>query len=248
LRESRRFALRKAFIVAGLVLTAAFIFSSPHFTAAQQSMAKGEARAVTAAPDFSGVWFVRAYRRNILPNEDPPFQPWAEAVFKKRQLEQTHADPNHGPDPTARCIPPGIPRTMLQPLPFEIIHARDRVVMVFEYQSLIRQIFTDGRGHAKDFDPTYMGDAIGHFEGDTLVVDTTGFNDKTWLDPQGLPHTGALHVVEHIRRTDHDTLVDDYTIEDPKAYTKPWTAQLIFSLKPDWQIKEYVCAENNKVR
>ncbi len=149
-------------------------------------------------------------------------QPWAEAVLKKRDMENTQADPDTGPDPTERCIPPGVPRIMLQPFPWEIVHARDRVVMIFEYQSLVRQIFTDGRGHPKDLDPTYMGHSIGKYEGDTLVV-------------------------ERIRRTAHDTLQIDYTIDDPKAYTKTWTAQKIFKLKPDWQIKEYVCAENNEV-
>jgi hypothetical protein len=137
---------------------------------------------------------------------------------------------------------------MLQPFPWEIVQARDRVIMIFEYQSLVRQIFTDGRGHPKDLEPTYMGNAIGKFEGDTLVIDTIGFNDKTWLDPMGLPHSDALHVVERLRRVDHDTLVDDYTIEDPKAYKKIWTTQKTFKLKPDWQIQEYVCTENNTVK
>ena len=120
--------------------------------------------------------------------------------------------------------------------------------MIFEYQSLVRQIFTDGRGHPKDLEPTYMGHSIGKWEGDTLLVDTIGFNGKTWLDPKGLPTTDALHVTEKIRRVDHNHLVDDYTIDDPKAYTKPWTVQKVFELKPDWQIQEYVCAENNTVR
>lgn len=207
-----------------------------------------QALALAAVPDLAGVWYVSEYRKNILPNEDPPFQPWAEALFKKRQIEAAQADPDKGPDPTPRCIPPGIPRTMLQPFPWEIVQARDRVIMIFEYQSLVRQIFTDGRGHPKDLDPTYMGNSIGRYEGDTLVVDAVGFNDKTWLDPKGLPHSDALHVVERIRRADHNTLVDDYTIDDPKAYTKTWTAQKTFTLKPDWQIQEYVCAENNLVR
>jgi len=198
--------------------------------------------------DFSGVWFIDEYRRNLLPNEDPPFQPWAAAKFKERQSEKLHQDPDAGPDPTERCIPPGIPREMLQPFPWEIVQTRDRLIMIFEYQSLVRQIFTDGRGHPKDLEPTYMGNAIGRFEGDTLIVDTVGFNDKTWLDPMGLPHSDAMHVVEHIRRVDHDTLMDEYTIDDPKAYTKTWTAQKTFKLKPDWQIQEYVCTENNNVK
>ena len=203
-------------------------------------------RAVTAAPDFSGVWFVREYSRTILPKEDPPFQPGVEALFKARDLANMQSDPDVGPDPTQRCIPPGIPRTMLQPFPWEIVQTADRVIMIFEYQSLVRQIFMDGRGHPKDLEATYMGHAIGKFEGDTLVVDTVGLNDKTWLDPKGLPHSEALHVVEHIRRVDHDTLNVVYTIDDPKTYTKPWTAEVIFKLHPEWQIQEYVCSENNR--
>ena len=127
--------------------------------------------AAAVAPDISGVWFVDEYHRTILPKEDPPFQPWAEALFKQRQVESSNRTPDSGPDPTERCIPPGIPRTMFQPFPWEIVQTRDRVIMIFEYQSLIRQIFTDGRGHPKDLEPTYMGNAIGKFEGDTFVID-----------------------------------------------------------------------------
>ena len=102
------------------------------------------------------------------------------------------------------------------------------------------------REHPKDLDATYSGDSIGKWQGGTLVVDTIGFNDKTWLDGGGLPHSEALHVVERIRRSDHETLVDDFTIEDPMAYTKPIEAHEVYKLKPDWEIHEYVCEENNK--
>jgi hypothetical protein len=88
-----------------------------------------------------------------------------------------------------------------------------------------------------------MGHAIGHYEGDTLVVDTVGFNDKTWLDRIGHPHSDQLHLVERIRRLNHDALQDDLTIEDPKAYTKPWSAQLTFQLRSDWDIGEFICEE-----
>src|SRR5579872_4491031 len=201
-----------------------------------------------AAPDFSGVWFIDQYHRTILPNEDPPFQPATKELLDKRNYDNMHHDPDVAIDPTEKCIPPGIPRTMFQPFPWEIVHARDRIIIIFEYQALTRQIFMDGRGHPDDLEPTYMGHSIGKFEGDTLVIDTVGFNDKTWLDPMGLPHSDAMHLTEHLRRLDHETLVDEYTIDDPKAYTKPWKATRIFKLKPDWQIKEYVCAENNTVK
>jgi hypothetical protein len=231
-----------------VLVAAAFAFPLFLFAQATPHPKPIKSRSAANTPDFSGVWFIDEYHRNILPKEDPPFQPWAEAKFKELQSEKLHLDPDSGPDPTERCIPPGIPRTMFQPFPWEIVQARDRVIMIFEYQSLIRQIFTDGRGHPKDLEPTYMGNSIGKFEGDTFIVDTIGFNDKTWLDPMGLPHSDAMHVIERIRRVDHDTLVDEYTIDDPKAYTKSWTARRTFILKPDWQIKEYVCAENNNVK
>ena len=205
-------------------------------------------RASLPTPDFSGVWFIDEYRRTILPNEDPPFQPWAKALLEKRSYDNLHHDSDVSVDPTERCIPPGIPRTMFQPFPWEIVQARDRIVIIYEYQSLVRQIFMDGRGHPSDLEPTYMGHAIGKFESDTLVIDTVGFNDKTWLDPAGLPHSDALHVIERMRRVDHDTLEDQITIDDPKAYTKLWTATRIFKSMPDWQIKEYVCTENNLVK
>jgi hypothetical protein len=119
-----------------------------------------------------------------------------------------------------------------------------RVIMLFEFSHFIRQIFTDGRPHNTALGPTWMGDAIGHWDGDTLVVDTTGFNDKTWLDRAGHPHSTDLHLVERIRRVDQNTLQDDLTIEDPKAYTKPWGGQITFQLRPKWNIMEMVCEDN----
>jgi hypothetical protein len=119
------------------------------------------------------------------------------------------------------------------------------VVIIHEGVQALREIYLN-RQHHKDLDPTYSGDSVGKWEGDTLVLDTIGFNDKTWLDAVGLPHSDAMHVIERIRRTDHDTLVDDVTIDDSKAYTKPFTVQQVYKLKPGWEIQEYVCEENNK--
>lgn len=117
-------------------------------------------------------------------------------------------------------------------------------MMIFEYDHFVRYIYTDGRQHPADLTPTWMGDAIGHWDGETLVVDTIGYKPKTWLDRVGHPHSDALHLVERFRRTDHNTLVDDLTIEDPVAYTKPWTARRSFQLKPKWEIMEFVCEDN----
>jgi hypothetical protein len=212
-----------------------------------------------ATPDLSGVW--RRSRRPpdnsrqytifelamSLTNEEPPMTPWAEAKFKANK-------PNIGPnavslaksnDPVISCFPPGVPRIYLQRgEPLEILQVPGRVIMFFEYDHFVRQIYTDGRQHPKDLAPTWMGDSIGKWDGDTLVVDTVGFNDKTWLDLVGHPHTEAMHLVERIRRVSHDALTIDFLIDDPKAYTKPWGTHAIFDLKPGWNIGELACEDN----
>jgi len=216
-------------IVAGA--TALFILPAIFAQTAKQSKTAG------AAPDLTGVWLIDHFQANLFPKGNAPFTPWGEAHFK---LADTMVN-----DPNLACLPHGVPRIMFIPLPMEIFQVPGKVLMYQEAGNQLRQIHLD-RQHPKEFDtPTYNGDSIGKWEGDTLVVDTTGFNDITWLDHVGLPHTEALHVIERINRVDHDTLKDDFTIEDPKAYTKPWIAQQIYKLKPGWEIAEYVC-DNNK--
>jgi hypothetical protein len=189
-------------------------------------------------PDISGVWQVTKNQpKPFFPNGGAPFKPWGEAKFKAANPETN--DPNLG------CLPEGVPRFMFVPLPMEIFQVPTRVVIIREGTQVMRQIYMN-RQHLKDLDPTYSGDSVGKWDGDTLVVDTIGFNDKTWLDSSGLPHSEAMHVVERIRRVDHDTLVADVTIEDPTAYTKPFSAQQVYKLKPAWEIQELVCTENNK--
>lgn len=176
---------------------------------------------------------------------------WAEERFKAakpsfgpRMVEDSNDPVNPTVVNATGCFPPGVPRIYLHPFPMEIIQLKNRVMLVFEFNHFIRQIYTDGRKHNTDLGPTWMGDSIGSWDEDTLVVDTIGFNDKTWLDRAGHPHSEALHVVERFRRIDHNTLQDDLTIEDPKAYTKPWSGHLVFRLKPDWKITEMVCEDN----
>jgi len=175
--------------------------------------------------------------------------PWAQERFKaNRPSFGPHGvtDPN---DPTYNCFLPGFPRIYVHPAPFEIVQTPGRVIMMFEYDAFVRQIWTDGRQHPKNVDPSerlWMGDSIGHWEGDTLVVDTTDFNDKTWLDRAGHPHSEELHVMERIRRMDHNNLRIDLTIEDPKAYTQPITSQLDYRLRPDWKINEHACTDYPK--
>jgi hypothetical protein len=187
--------------------------------------------------DISGVWLVEKFRPLLFPNGGAPFTPWAEAKFKA--TNPTTDDPN------LACLPEGLPRFMISlPYPMEIFQVPTRVIIIHEGMQPVRQIYMN-RQHLKDLDPSYAGDSIGKWEGDTLVVDTIGFNGKSWIDG-ALPHSEAMHLIERIRRIDHDTLVDDITIEDPVAYTQALTAHEVYKLKPGWEIREYVCAENNK--
>jgi len=189
--------------------------------------------------DISGVWNYDHFHNDIFPTgTTPPFTPWGEARFKAANTLVN--DPNLG------CLPHGVPRVMMAPLPIEIFQTRDRVLIEQESLNEMRQIHMN-RGHRVDPDPSYNGDSIGHWEGKVLVVDTTGFNDITWLDHGGLPHSDQLHVIERIQRIDHDTLRDDFTIEDPKTYTKIWTTSQGYKLHPDWELEENVCESNHYV-
>ncbi len=176
---------------------------------------------------------------------------WGEEKYKaaKPVFGPNKTTPKQSNDPVYGCFPPGLPRIYLHPKPIEIVQLPDEVIMMFEYDRIVRHIYTDGRPHDEFLDPPlWMGDSIGKWDGDTLVIDTLGFNDKTWLDRAGLPHSDALHVTERMRRADHETLTDDITIEDPKAFTKSWTAQTRFQLKPDLALDwEGVCEQEKLV-
>jgi hypothetical protein len=131
-------------------------------------------------------------------------------------------------------------------MPIEIEQRPGRMVMLYEMNNTFHVIYTDGRQHPKDLEPTWFGHSIGTWDGDTLVVDTVGFNEQTRIDTQGHPHTDALHVVERLTRTDLGHMSYEITIDDPKAYTKPWKNTRAFTLRPDWELLEYNCNENNK--
>jgi hypothetical protein len=218
---------------------------------------------VTQGADFSGVWYpsTGATLGAATPDNpgqqfvwlDPqgkpikgplPMTPWGLEKFKANRPTGPSTTSIDSNDPDFQCFPSGVPRIYMFLYPIEFVHTPGRVLILFEYGHIIRQIFTDGRGHLQDAEPTWMGDSIGHWEGDTLVADTTGLNDKTWLGYGGQPHSDALHVVERFRRLDHNTLMIDITLDDPKAYTMPLHTQKKYILKPDWNIMELVCEDN----
>lgn len=150
-------------------------------------------------------------------------------------------------DPTAKCLPPGMPRTMSTPFPLEISVEPDRVLMLFEIGG-VRRIPTDGSKHLSpdDLTPTFLGDSVGRWEGDALVVDTVGLRDDTVFDASGALHSDQMHIVERIRLLSPDKLEDRMTVDDPVAFAKPWEVTHVYDRKRDWRIMEFVCEENNR--
>jgi hypothetical protein len=216
---------------------------------------------VNGKPDLSGTWIpgstlllfegeqsvaaARAYdaahgRAAAPPPESPPYKPDAE---KQRQyyLGRKGID-----DPMARCLLSGVPRIMFRPLPFEIVQLPNRVHSLYENHHAFRNIPTDGTPHPDDLEPSYLGDSIGRWDGDTLVVDVTGFNDKSWLQGVGTVHSEQLRVTERYTRDTFETIRYEVTIEDPETLTKPWHMQDTMRLRPNERLREYECIESNE--
>jgi hypothetical protein len=171
--------------------------------------------------------------------EPAPYQPWAAQKvlesFNKRGID----------DPNALCLPPGVPRLNIVSLfPFQIVQTPQRIVILYEYMNIFRMIPLNAK-HPEDLVPTYMGDSVGHWEGDTLVVDVIGFNDKTWLTGTGTLHSESLHVTERYTRVDKEQINYDVIMDDPKVFTKPWSFHTTIMLRDGTRVQEYVCAENN---
>ena len=173
--------------------------------------------------------------------EGLPFTPWAAELRKKRAAD------NAKDNPDAHCLPIGLMQLHLHPQPRKIIQTSDVVVILYEAQGEVRQIFTDGRPLPKnDPQPWWRGYSVGHWEGDTLVVETTGFRDDVWLDVNGSPLTNTGKMTERFRRPNYGTLQIDITIEDPKAYTKPFTVRVNQRIMLDTDLIEFVCNENER--
>ena len=200
-------------------------------------------RLANGQPDLSGPWQPNAIRENvnlIAAGVKIPFLPNAKAIYDSR-ISVLGKD-----DPEARCLPPGVPRLTTTPYPFRFLQVPGLIVIIYEGGSqTFRQIFTDGRGFSKFADDLWNGESIGHWEGDTLVVETTGFNERTWIDAAGVPHSKDMKVTEHIRLVDTINMEIVSTVHDPKMYSEDWS----FTTHPkklDGEILEYICNENEK--
>ena len=223
--------------------------------------------ATPAAHDLSGIWDkVSAASPPWAPGTDRqfvsevPMQPWAQEYCRKvgcGRGSNSSGKPAGGSyyvieDPAftiSRCAPYGFPRVMIGGGLMEIFQNAARVFMRFQTNNELREIWLDGRGHPEDVDPTWMGHSVGKWDGDTLAVDTVGIRGGEhgkfkWLDPAGTPHGDALHITERIRRTAQDSLQIDMTFEDPEAFTAPFSGKVVYELRPDEEIYEYIRCEN----
>jgi hypothetical protein len=217
------------------------------------SFAEDIPRLTNGKPDFNGVWdhprvadvtrssnacAATATGCSQQGAGELPFTDWGLAQWK---------DVQHRFDYSAHCLPWGYTRAWQVEYPVEIMQTPDRLALLFESNNIFHVIFTDGRGHPKDLDPSWMGHSVGKWEGDTLVVDTIGFNGRTWIDTAEHPSSDQLHVVERIHFIDRQHLGYEVTWEDPKTYTKPIkNTRVLARMKPGEELMEYWCMENNK--
>lgn len=174
---------------------------------------------------------------------DLPFQDWSRALYQYRQ-ERLTAD-----DPHVRCKGSGGPRLYHTPYGFEILDMPEMqkvFVVGVGGPHTWRVFYMDGREHPKDLDPSYYGHSVGHWDGETLVVDTVGYNERFWFVREGLPHTEQLHLTEKFSRPEYDTLRYEVTVDDPGAYTKPWSGGWAIPWNPNDEVYEYMCQENNR--
>lgn len=260
--------MRRLFVSAIVATFACGACGSPQTTneAATSTTASGVPRTADGKPDLTGVWQGGNGRKGTWEEAnsglgvggtgldpsapanpasqqvitDPaPYRPEAAArvveSFNKRGID----------DPAALCLPLGVPRISLVGLfPIQIVQTPTTIVILHEYMGVFRVIPLNAE-HPTDIVPTYMGDSVGRWEGDTLVVDVIGFNDKGWLTGTGTHHTDALHVTERYTRIDKDQIDYVVTMEDPNVLTEPWTIKTKLMLREGTRLQEYVCAENN---
>ena len=247
----------KAVVAAWMALATATLHADAPAGAKKWPGPQGSTYAtITQLPDWSGVWTIThdsVGKLLVAIKALEPGNPWTPHLTpvyeakRRAYIEALHgrAVVDRQPDNNSmHCLPNGMPAMMVIPAPigFEFLFTPGRVTLLSE-ESPPRRIYTDGRALPKDPDPLWMGTSIGHWEGDsTLVVDTVGFNDKTWLDRLGHPYSEELLVVERFRRVNKDHLELDITMEDPKALVKPWTTTFYYELRPNWELGEISCS------
>jgi hypothetical protein len=234
----------------------------PRLPDGSPNLAAPAPRTAGGRPDLSGLWRGAGGfgRQNTPPPPDPgspplatfrdvaanikggaPLRPWAAELLKKRNAD------NSKDNPEAHCLPMGIVQFHTQGAPRKFIQTPEVLVILYEASSGVRQIFTDGRAlPANDPQPWWYGYSVGRWEGDTLVVETAGLRDGGWLDIIGTPLTDQARITERFRRVNYGRMEIDITIDDPKAYTQPWTVRVNQQIMLDQELIEFICAENQR--
>ena len=199
-------------------------------------------RATDGKPDLSGFWQGPLLRTMFASVGGPPLTAEGQTAYQFNLTQSVN--------PEGLCLFAGIPRASISGVPFEIIQTPNRVAFLYELMTTWRSIPVDGRSHPARVDPSFFGNGIGKWDGDTLVIDSVGFKDRlSWIDDDAHPHSDAMHVVERWHRADFDHLEHEVTVEDSKFYTKPWTFKRVFThMAPGQELMEFACDENNKDR
>jgi hypothetical protein len=196
--------------------------------------------------DFTGVWQQKGYkiRYPTVTGDPPPYLPWAAAEAKARADAQQAGTPMT--DTTAQCMPSGTPRIMGAPYPIKILQTPKEFVILHEVQHLFQFVYLNEQ-HPADLDPTFMGHSVGHWEGNTLVIDTTGLKKETLINEAGDPHSDKLHLIQRwTKSADGKEIHNLLTIDDPGAYSKPYVTEFVYYWRPEIRFLEYICEENNR--
>jgi hypothetical protein len=217
--------MRFAIVAAVLILAAPALAQSP----------SAGPNAKNPASRFDGTWSKTP--GSLRYSQNPPFTPAARTAFENLRPQD---------DPGARCTESGTPRIMISPYPMQIVAMDNHILLVSEFNHVVRRIWTDRKAHPADPDPSYYGDTVVTWDGDAMVVDSVGFNGANYLDPAGDPMTSSMHLVEKWRLKDPDTLEIQFTFDDPKVYARPWTSTQTYARHADWKLGEFSCTENNR--
>ena len=217
----------------------------PRLPDGKPNLAAPPPRTADGKPDLSGIWqasrAVFDLAQAVKKGEQVPFSEEGRAIFTERRRT------NSKDDPSARCLPTGLPVRALLRTPFKIIQTPPVMAILYESRTTFRQILTDGRPLPKEIDwPAWNGFSVGRWEGDTFVAETIGFNGKPWLDQAGYPASDALKITERFRRRDFGHIDLEMVIDDRKMYTRPWSIVSELTLQVDTELLEFICEENEK--
>ena len=237
-------SLRRLVLVPALMSVALSAATLPSYGEGAPTGEQGRDWAsISKLPNWQGIWEMDWEHNPRLLGLTPTALTAAyQAKLEAFQRSQKKGENTQTQD--ANCLTPGMPRIMTMPYPIEFLFDPGKVVLVTETMSQVRHIYTDGEGHPADPDPSYLGHSIGHWEGDTLVVDSVAFDPTTEISP-GIPHTEQMRIVERIRKIDANRMQIERTISDPKVLAKPWTVVLPFVRVND-HMREYICEQNNR--